>query len=108
MLTFLTKNPFKKVFKPFAKKEDLYRISVEKKFDRTIYTPQIKKGDSRFNRWERIVCVYGRYYIMELEEESKLSSDECREHIWGFQDQTAREKNMSRTITEYIPVEIKN
>lgn len=98
-------NPFKRIFAPLAKKDDQFRIKVEKRFDRTIYTPQVKRGDSRFNHWERIVYIYGKYYIMELDDASALSEDECRSHIQGYLKQRDLERNTARVIVEYIPVQ---
>ena len=98
-------NPFKRIFAPLAKKDDQFRIKVEKKFDRTVFTPQIKSGESRFNHWERIVYIYGKFYVMELDEVSSLSEEECRSHIIGYKEQRDMEKNTAKVIVEYIPVE---
>ena len=106
MLEMFTKNPFRKIFRPFAKREDLYRIMVEKKFDRTIYTPQIKRGDSRFNQLESIVKIYGKYYILELNEPSGLSEEECRDHIKEYVVQRNLERNLNKIEVHYIPVEV--
>lgn len=105
MLEFFRNNPLKKIFRPFAKREDLYRIMVEKKFDRTIYTPQIKRGDSRFNRWERITKIYGKYYIMEMESESTLTLQECKNHIDEYREQREKEMRLNSVTVEYIPVD---
>jgi len=101
-------NPFKRIFAPLAKKDDQFRIKVEKKSNRTVFTPQVKSGESRFNHWERIVYIYGKFYVMELDDPSGLSEEECRLHIQGYLEQRNLERNSSKVVVEYIPVEVTN
>jgi hypothetical protein len=67
-----------------------------------VLTPvvRLKSKYGRFlnNKWNRITKIYGVYMLMELDFDPKLTREECKEHIQGYQ-QALRELNKNQVET---------
>lgn len=59
------------------------------------FLPMVKRP-GLFNRWEQIVVIYNKAYVMELPDVTNLSLQECYDHIQLLKDQLKEEALLSK------------
>lgn len=68
----------------FAIKKDILNSG------KTLFTPVCRKksllGGLMPNPWQRIVCIYDRYFLMDLDFSPELDYNECEIHVQGYKD----------------------
>ncbi len=89
----------------FAIKKDTLHSGKE------IYTPVVRRKWGKISYgWQRIVCLYGKYTLLELDFEPELTYQQCEEHLKGYQSEllkkvegTVREVEFHELETVLIP-----
>lgn len=85
-----------------------YEYAIKKEIlnnGRANHIPVVRQKRRIFpNNWERIVCIYGKYMLMDLDFSPSLTLEECREHIKGYRDVLF--KKIENDVTEEVLIEL--
>lgn len=87
-----------------------FAIKVNKlKSGKEVYIP-VYRTKSTFsklfanNKWTRIVKLYNKYTLMELDFEPELTHEQCEEHIKGFAQALINRESDQICKIEILPV----
>lgn len=70
------------------------------------YTPVVRRKRRFFQEsWNRIVNLYGKYVLLELDFDPELTHEQCAEHLINYQRQLKEEQGHLVDIIEYDQLE---
>lgn len=73
-----------------------------------IYTPVVRPVRKIVPaKWERIICLYGKYLIQDLDFTPNLSYADCESHILGYQEVLKHQVENEIKLTELHTLEQK-
>lgn len=78
---------------------------------RVIFTP-VYRTASRMNTimrtpWTRIIKIYDRFQLQDVDFEPNLTFDECEQHIAGYKAELEKLVEQKVTVTEFLKLEEK-